>query len=644
MIRITNLFKRYFVGKENLIILNDVNLDIEQGEFIAVLGASGCGKSTLLNIIGGLDKDIEGNLYLDDVNAEGFKNKDWNCWRKQGVGYIFQNFNLISHLTAKENVELAMKMNGCRKDEMGKKALELIGMVGLLEKCDALPSQLSGGQKQRIAIARAMANSPRIILADEPTGALDTTSAKNVIDILHAINRTSGVTIIMVTHNKVLAEEADRTIYMKDGRVEKIVSNEKLSSIGKGINISKKSGRLSKVSALKIGIKNVLSQKKRSILTIMGTAVGITGMVLMMGIGLGAENKINNEMRPFIGDNTIWVNHEDAAKTFSKEDFEKIEKIEGIAHVLDHNTFLSKFYYQDVKAEGTLDTLSPSLNRTEYESAIASIGTLPQEDNGKEIVLTSDIAKKLLKRDDNLQELLGKEITMLSRLQLKSALTYEVKEIFVVIGIVKSGLIPGSSYIPYETASVMAATSTRRKASIQEGAEVTALAQANYDKLVRDIKALGFKVTTNKEDFKSINIMVMALKLFLIFIAGVALFVSGIMIKIVLHTNVVERTREIGIMTAIGAGSKDIKRIFVAEAAILGALAGIVGILLGEGLGIILNAVLQNSNELDFNLYDMNVQNIFFCILISTIIAILSGRKPAKKASAVDPVVALRYE
>lgn len=644
MIRTNNLFKRYVTGKLELTILEDVNLEIMQGEFISVLGASGCGKSTLLNVLGGLDKEIDGQLYLEDVSTAGFKEEDWNRWRRKGVGYIFQNFNLIPHLTAKENVTLAMKMNGSREEEAEHRAIDLIGMVGLLEKCDYLPSQLSGGQKQRIAIARAMANKPRIILADEPTGALDSTSAKKVIEILHAINRRYEVTIIMVTHNKELAKEADRTVYMKDGRIEKIVLNKgafirKVSTTAKA-----PAGKLSKTSAITIGINNIISQKRRSILTVLGIAVGIMGMVLMMGIGMGAEDKVQKELNPLLGDKTIWVTPEEEATVIDDNDIKRLSKVEGVDRVLDNNLFNVKYYYNNSGTEGILDVLGPIENRTEYEKTLANIGSLPKANDSKEILLTSNVAKQLLKNDSNFEEIIGKEITVLSSLILNNQRTFEVKETFVVVGIIHSGIIPGYSYIPYKTAKVLAAASIRMDVAPQKGAEVITSNSADYDKITRTIKGLGYEVSTNKDDFEKITIMVTALKLFLVFIAAIALLVSGIMIKIVLHTNVVERTKEIGIMRAIGAGRKDIKRIFVAEAGILGVLAGVTGVALGQGIGQLLNTILHENYAINFNLYKINLKTILFCILICVVIAILSGRKPAKKAAKVDPAEVLRYE
>jgi ABC-type antimicrobial peptide transport system permease subunit len=234
---------------------------------------------------------------------------------------------------------------------------------------------------------------------------------------------------------------------------------------------------------------------------------------------------------------------------------------------------------------------------------------------------------------------------VLLQLLLSSQLTYEVEETFTVVGITDSGVIPKYSYIPYETAAKIAEESAKATSFFQEGAEIVVADQADYSKVVKEIEDLGYQASTNQGDFEEINTLVMGLKIFLIFIAAVALLVSGIMIKIVLHTNVVERTREIGIMCAIGAGRKDVKRIFVAEAGILGMLAGVMGVILGQSLGAVLNVTLHSSFQgMNFNLYMMNVKTVLFCIMISVIIAVLAGRKPARKAAGIDPAIALRYE
>ncbi len=645
MIKINNLVKNYKLRKEKICVLNHINLEIYKGEFISILGQSGCGKTTLLNIIGGLEDDIEGEIYYENKNITQFREKDRITYRKQKVGYIFQNFNLISHLSVQDNVELPMKFNGRKEKYRKTRALFLLKMVGLEDKAKYMPSQLSGGQKQRVAIARALANEPDILLADEPTGALDTEHSREIMKILKKINQENGVTIIFVTHNKELAKQADRIVYMKDGSINQIVENQ-----NKDINWTKqkeltslKAEKMSLLSAMQEGMKNIIQKKKRNILAVFGMAVGVTGMTLMLGIGIGAEAKINYELRAFVGDETIWVTPSDAASSMTQDDISKLKKIEGVESVLDNNLFMSTYYYENNSAEGMMDAFGPKAEITEYERSLANIGVIPKDDTSYEIVLTSEVAKQLA--GEHTENLIGKEISIITRLILNNRLTYEVETLFTVVGINDTGLVAGSSFIPYHVAAELANQSCRLEVAEQKGAEVRAAKSADYDGVVTAIHELGYTVATNKEDFSNINSLIMAGKLFLFFVSAAALFISGIMIKIVLHTNVLERTKEIGIMGAIGASKKDIKRIFVMEAGILGIFSGITGVLCGTCLGKVINMVIENKlNNMSFRLYQMNGNTIIICIALSTVIAMFSGMRPAKKAAKIAPAEALRYE
>ncbi len=220
LINMNNIVKRYYVGEPNeLEILHGIDLKIYEGEFVAIVGESGSGKSTLMNIIGVLDKLTEGEYYLDGINVRNASEKDMNNIRNQKIGFVFQNFNLIGRTSALKNVELPMLYAGISSKKRTKRAIELLKKVGMEERCNHQPNELSGGQKQRVAIARSLANDPSIILADEPTGALDSETSRIVMDIFHELNIKQKKTIILITHSKELAEECPRVITIRDGRI-----------------------------------------------------------------------------------------------------------------------------------------------------------------------------------------------------------------------------------------------------------------------------------------------------------------------------------------------------------------------------------------------------------------------------------------
>ena len=218
LIRMRGIYKRFNVGLENeLEILHGIDLDVNEGEFVSIVGASGSGKSTLMNLIGALDRPTEGSYWLDGTVIEDADDRELSAIRNRKIGFVFQNFNLIGRTNALRNVELPMLYAGVPQKKRTERARMLLDMVGMTDRMTHQPNELSGGQKQRVAIARAMANDPAIILADEPTGALDSKTGRMVMDLFHQLNREQGKTIVLITHNRELAMETQRVLTMCDG-------------------------------------------------------------------------------------------------------------------------------------------------------------------------------------------------------------------------------------------------------------------------------------------------------------------------------------------------------------------------------------------------------------------------------------------
>lgn len=220
VISLNGIVKRFYIGKPNeLEILHGINLEVERGEFVSIVGESGSGKSTLMNIIGALDRPSEGEYRLQGKNIGEAKDRELSSIRNEEIGFVFQTYNLIPRTTALENVELPMLYGKMKKTERRERARELLELVGMKERMLHKPEELSGGQKQRTAIARAMANDPSIILADEPTGALDSETSRRIMDIFHRLHREQGKTIVLITHSTELAQETDRVVKISDGRI-----------------------------------------------------------------------------------------------------------------------------------------------------------------------------------------------------------------------------------------------------------------------------------------------------------------------------------------------------------------------------------------------------------------------------------------
>ena len=308
MLRLENIKKIYELGDQKVNALNGISVEFRKSEFVSILGPSGCGKTTLLNIVGGLDRYTSGDLIINEKSTKEYKDKDWDTYRNHSIGFVFQSYNLIPHQTVLENVELALTLSGVSKQERKKRATDVLIRVGLGDKIRNKPSQLSGGQMQRVAIARALVNDPEIILADEPTGALDSTTSVQIMELLKEISKDK--LIIMVTHNPELAETySNRIIKLLDGEIiddnnpykeEEKKKEKKLLSVSDDGELNKtelkkkaKKNRMSFWTALSLSFKNLLTKKARTILVSIAGSIGIIGIALILAISSGFSVYIN---------------------------------------------------------------------------------------------------------------------------------------------------------------------------------------------------------------------------------------------------------------------------------------------------------------------------------------------------------------
>lgn len=295
MLELKRITKIYETGSFKQTALNDITINFRKSEFVSILGPSGSGKTTLLNIIGGLDKYTSGDLIINELSTKKFNDSDWDTFRNHRVGFVFQSYNLISHQTILSNVELALTLSGVPKTERTKRAKKALEQVGLKDHVDKLPNQLSGGQMQRVAIARALVNDPEILLADEPTGALDTETSKEIMKLLKDVSKKKLV--IMVTHNQELAEKySTRIISIKDGKIINDTNaydgKIKTKQDKETIKTKTKKTSMSFKTALSLSFNNLLTKKGRTILTAFAGSIGIIGISLILSLSTGVNNYI----------------------------------------------------------------------------------------------------------------------------------------------------------------------------------------------------------------------------------------------------------------------------------------------------------------------------------------------------------------
>ena len=292
MLKLKNIKKTYVSGDEKVEALKGISIEFRESEFVSILGQSGCGKTTLLNIIGGLDRYTSGDLIINGKSTKDFKDRDWDAYRNYSVGFVFQSYNLIGHQTVLSNVELALTISGVSRKERKQRAIKALEEVGLKEQIHKKPNQLSGGQMQRVAIARALVNNPDIILADEPTGALDTKTSVQVMEILKKISKDK--LIIMVTHNPELAEKySSRIIKILDGKITDDSDPIEHQKEEKQPDTKKRRTSMKFLTALRLSLNNLMTKKGRTILTSFAGSIGIIGIALILAISTGVQNYIN---------------------------------------------------------------------------------------------------------------------------------------------------------------------------------------------------------------------------------------------------------------------------------------------------------------------------------------------------------------
>ncbi len=319
MLQLKNVVKKYGSGENTVTALNGISINFRENEFVAILGHSGCGKTTMLNIIGGLDQYTSGDLVINGISTRKYKDRDWDAYRNHSIGFVFQSYNLIPHQSVLSNVELALTISGVSKSERKKRAKEALEKVGLGNQLHKKPNQMSGGQMQRVAIARALINKPDILLADEPTGALDSETSIQVMELLKEVAKDKLV--IMVTHNPELAENyANRIVRVKDGKViddSNPCSDEEAAELIASKPKEEKSGRKKRVSmsfgtAVSLSLNNLLTKKGRTFLTAFAGSIGIIGIATILSLSTGINNYINNLQEETLSSYPLQINRENA--------------------------------------------------------------------------------------------------------------------------------------------------------------------------------------------------------------------------------------------------------------------------------------------------------------------------------------------
>jgi macrolide transport system ATP-binding/permease protein len=628
--------------------LRGVDLKIYSGEFLAIVGQSGSGKSTLMNLLGCLDRPTKGTYLFAGRDIKSFDEDSLAWLRRDAFGFVFQSYNLLATATAEENVEVPAIYAGLSHNERRVRGEALLTSLGLGDRLDHRPSQLSGGQQQRVSIARAMMNGGKVILADEPTGALDTQSGIEVMALLESLAR-EGHTVILITHDSEVASHADRMVEFRDGEIisdsgpaEGTVDPEQNKTL-RDLFLSRKiTSPLAGVGeAIRMALRSLKANIFRTILTLLGIVIGVASVVAMLAIGEGARQDIVDRISS-IGTNRLTLQparipgqRRSLPSTLTLEDADALT--EGLPNILGampelQGNYTARFGRQDYSTQVNAVTENmPELNNWPLARGIF----FTREDSDKYTpvaVLGSTVAQEIFPGGE---DPLGEYIL--------------IRNIpFQVIGVLtskgaSSGFGGGDQddaiFVPFKTGALrlMGQTNARSISIFVDNVdEIEATEQNLIQFMTARHGSEDFRIFNSAELLETVTASQDTFTILLGSVAAISLLVGGIGVMNIMLVSVTERTREIGIRMATGARQTDIMSQFLSEAIVVSGVGGVIGVLIGVAVGYILIAF-----DVSIKFTSMPMILAFCC---ATATGLIFGFAPARKAAQLDPVVALANE
>jgi macrolide transport system ATP-binding/permease protein len=637
---------REFEGSDTKVVaLREVSLEIGPGEFVAVIGPSGCGKTTLLSMLGGLDRPTSGKVYAAGLVLEQLSEEALSDYRLQRVATIFQTFNLVPGMTVEENVSLPMLLAGVPPEERRERALHLLELVDLSSRAKQRASRLSGGEQQRVAVARALANRPGLILADEPTGSLDSAAGTRVIELLKELN-SRGATIVLVTHDPEVARHANRAVRMMDGRAFELDSG---AHTVRSQDPMLPAPRLHWRDTLRLGLLSAGRRPLRTFLTTTGVAIGIAAMSLIVALsgGLGYALSGSAFAKTRIDEVTVRP-ASSAAAAFDAQSLSVLATQPHVEAAWGDITMIGAFSSTATAPPARTDLLLslPPLARGGGGVTLIA-GSMPGTDDASDVVLSAREA--VLLGFTSPQSALGKNVTFVDGAAKPVSLS------LLVVGVASdvsmpSGFAGGFSPNRLVSSHWSAVAAANHWAGVGEFGSVTLLADSDssVDGLRTRIQQLGFQAQTTGDELRGFEELLGRLRVALLGLSMVALLLACLGIANTMYTAVLERTREIGILKAVGARSKDVRLLFVAEAAVIGLVGGVLGgsiaALLARAGNSAVDTIVPSVAGLAVEVFRPDFAVAVVALVVAVVLSIGSGLLPAMRAAAQEPMKALHHE
>lgn len=645
VIKLENVYRVFMQGDQRLEVLKDISLSIESGEFVAIIGQSGSGKTTLMNILGCLDRPSSGRYLVKGRDMATLPPDELSTLRREVFGFVFQRYNLLTGSSARENVEMPAVYSHMPGEARKERASGLLARLGLAERLNHFPAQLSGGQQQRVSIARALMNGGEVILADEPTGALDSASGNEVLNLLSELH-AAGHTIILITHDHSVAARARRVITLSDGRIVSDARNNEAGGAGDarsaGLATPDRTSKAAGASCLPLhtsllmALRSLKDNRFRTMLTLLGIIIGVASVVAMLALGNGAKAKVLASIESMGSDliiiRTMGGSSRSGAVRIVDADITALSRLDGVLAVVGEMNGSATVRYHE----------------SDYATSYTATGV------DKPVVGNWDLAGGEFFNEEDMAA--SAPVAVLGRTVVNNIFEPGVEPVgkyvmiqnvpFLVIGVMKTK--GANSFGRDEDDVILVPVNTARLRLMGQkyldNAIIKAAPGQDMDELQVTIQALmaerhnseDFRVFNTASVLEAVNESQDALTMLLGSVAAISLLVGGIGVMNIMLVSVVERTREIGVRMACGARQGDIMRQFITEALVVCCIGG----LLGVGLGLSVSSIAHyNGTAVQYSLPPVLLA---FSSALAT--GLIFGWAPARKAARLDPVEALASE